>query len=215
MRLLTHKARWNKTEKKLLKKYYNKLNNKEIMKMMKRTIPSIRCQARKMNLNKNIGIGTETQFIIPKMSNEEWAYLTGIIDGEGSICVYKIGKYFRTMIFINNTNRAIAEWIRKRFGKEYYSYACGKNRSPCHRIQISEGMKFTYKILGKIEKYSIIKKYQIQLLKTFIEIRQNQKSKSKYSPELEKIANKIKILNSVGMRNLNNKNKLINQLEND
>lgn len=53
------------------------------------------------------------------------AYLAGIVDGEGSICIYRVNpaKYnryqnpsFRCALHISNTNKKLFEWIEEHFG---------------------------------------------------------------------------------------------------
>ena len=54
----------------------------------------------------------------------EWAYLAGILDGEGSICLHKDGRDGRIWgeMSIYNTSSELVKWIEERFGGRIYRY---------------------------------------------------------------------------------------------
>ena len=56
------------------------------------------------------------------ISSEDWAYLAGILDGEGSICLHKDKKTGRIWgdMSIYNTSPELINWILEKFGGRIY-----------------------------------------------------------------------------------------------
>ncbi len=50
------------------------------------------------------------------LSELEWAYLAGIIDGEGSIAIYRFRDSYRPEISVFNTNVELKQWLKTRLG---------------------------------------------------------------------------------------------------
>lgn len=51
------------------------------------------------------------------MNKEQIAYLAGLIDGDGTIAVYKNKNKYTPYITIANNNRRVLEWCKKLIGK--------------------------------------------------------------------------------------------------
>ena len=71
------------------------------------------------------------------LSRTEWAYLAGLIDGEGSITIMRQkGKPAAVRVRFNNTDEAVIEWVISRFG----GLKCEANSNSsygkkiCHRL---------------------------------------------------------------------------------
>lgn len=67
--------------------------------------------------------------ILKEHTPEQWAYLAGIIDGEGSIYIGNFSSnpktgtlHYQTNIEITNTDESLMIWIRDTFGGRIYAY---------------------------------------------------------------------------------------------
>ena len=49
----------------------------------------------------------------PKLTVAQSAYLAGLIDGEGSIPIYKSGKYYNSILLVANTCREVLVWAQR------------------------------------------------------------------------------------------------------
>jgi hypothetical protein len=109
--------------------------------------------------------------------NTEWAYLAGIVDGEGSISIYVgAGKCLQPVIAIVNTNESLLNHccdILARAG-----IGVGYNKSPRRRITgtkgkksyaiiIRGGHKGIAKVLQEITPYLVAKRKQAEIVRAF------------------------------------------------
>jgi|SRR5271154_16820 len=147
------------------------------------------------------------------------AYLAGIVDGKGSICIFRINpaKYnryqnpcFRGVLTISNTREELFEWIEKNFGD--------LNKSKKHRRSIfkknstHEGWIYEWVIQGprlvdictQLLPFLVVKKRQAELMiqfrKTF-ELQKGYGAHTTLDPEIIALREDIRI----EMSNLNAK----------
>jgi len=100
----------------------------------------------------------------------EWAYLAGIIDGEGCIYIHKWrdkGKYFgyTLVLHISNTDYSLIRWIRERFGGIVYTRKRRRKTKNTHSIQLLHGTANF--ILGKVYPYLVLKREQARVAFAF------------------------------------------------
>lgn len=100
-------------------------------------------------------------------TNEELAYLAGMVDGDGCISIHRIGKpadgYYALTLAVGNTHMGMLEWIRARFGGTITT--SGKPCKPHH------AKKWTWAIYGQpmadllslLYPYLVAKKRQAEL----------------------------------------------------
>ena len=105
------------------------------------------------------------------MTRLERAYLAGLFDGEGSICISRIRPNFKNrdrnpryflLIEIANTNRPILEWIAASFGGRI-SLKSGRTSGarPCYAWHASKAI--AEKFLHAVRPYAKIKSAQIEV----------------------------------------------------
>ena len=105
-----------------------------------------------------------------------YAYLAGIIDGEGTIRVNRtthrhyVGQDYQydAAISVGMTNRNVIEILSKYLGAKMYIERVPENRKQIYRWVVS-GNRIIPKILKKILPYLIVKKKQAELVLMFCE----------------------------------------------
>lgn len=105
-------------------------------------------------------------FKIQNLKKYEWAYIAGILDGEGSISAYKRGEHGSLIpaIQVSNTNYFLLEFLSKKLGGKIYPMRnSNKPRwKPCWSWQIHG--KNVLVVLKKCFDFFIVKKEQCQLV---------------------------------------------------
>lgn len=117
---------------------------------------------------------------VERYTKEDLAYMAGIIDGEGSICVYSFfasphqrnGKrYLRhsTMLSVSNTSTALMDWIVERFGSKMRTVKrTRQDWKQAYHWQV--GYARAAEILQAVLPYLVIKRRQAELLIEFQEL---------------------------------------------
>lgn len=104
--------------------------------------------------------------------NNNWSYLAGIIDGEGTICIYYMKRQNRVQcqIVIPNTSEKLMKWLVTNFGGKYDTHfpkdLHGFNRKPLFRWQPA-GKKNREKLLLGTIPHLVIKREQAKLALEF------------------------------------------------
>jgi hypothetical protein len=104
--------------------------------------------------------------------NTKWSYVAGIVDGEGSICIYNKSqtRSYCGEIIIPNTSLNLMKWLTDNFGGRYTVFQPEKlhgfNRKVLYRWRPA-GKKNRENFLLGILPYLVIKKKQAQLLLDF------------------------------------------------
>lgn len=106
---------------------------------------------------------------IAPLAEAEAAYVAGLIDGEGSICIIKPDDGFRLQISVEMSDRATIEWLAQKFGMVYKVRPYARQRNPKHKIQYTtyiHGAK-AQNLLGQIRPYMITKRNQAEIALAF------------------------------------------------
>lgn len=111
-----------------------------------------------------------------KLSDEDYAYLAGIIDGEGSIIIRtvyhnKTSVYLVPSLIISNTDMNLMNYIRERFPLKTRSLTKDKRKHKIVYQAVITCKKTLKPFLEKIYPFLIVKKKQAELLLNFMESR--------------------------------------------
>ncbi len=118
------------------------------------------------------------------MSTTAYAYAAGIIDGEGTIGIWKearsrnsSGYRFRIALEVSNTKEQLIDWFAEQFG----GFKAKSNKGNDKHQPLWKWRCTTSEIpfvLAKIEPYLLIKQNQLQLAKRFVavQVQFNQRS---------------------------------------
>ena len=104
-------------------------------------------------------------YLVPKLNKWEWAYIAGIVDGEGWIgfAHEKKDNYYRPCIVISNTNKEVIDWINlktnnpEKFVRVEQTKYKGKICKPIYRSWFRT-REAVVKILEHLLPFLIIKK---------------------------------------------------------
>lgn len=107
------------------------------------------------------------------IDDREWAYLDGIIDGEGCIIIHgqksrkggKVFVYYTLFINVGNTSFSLLKWINDRFGGSVFPQTRLANRRQVWHWNVAS--KQAEEILLGILPYLVIKKDQAELALRF------------------------------------------------
>jgi hypothetical protein len=141
-------------------------------------------------------------------SRENFAYLAGILDGEGTITVTRNRQYkrptfqYRVRLAVYNTNKSLIDWLCQEFGG---TVSCNKSRivgSKDLYVWRLMSLKDIQKLLKECIEFLIVKKRQAELALEFISERKFKNSFGKlnrsYSEIEENIHLEIRKLNKRG-----------------
>lgn len=100
-------------------------------------------------------------------SETEWAYLAGIIDGEGTICI--TGRP-RMVVAIYNSNPDLLDWIKLHFGG-YVNWTPSRKPEwkPIGRVQFADS--FAIEILRGVLPFLVLKRRQAKIVLAYHETR--------------------------------------------
>ena len=101
------------------------------------------------------------------IESEKYAYLAGLVDGDGHICykVYGGGKYRYPLLEIISKDKKFLEAIGEEFGDGKYNIRCG-DRS----WKLAFGLPKSRELLRKIKRYSVLKQSDIECVLSGCEI---------------------------------------------
>jgi hypothetical protein len=135
-------------------------------------------------------------------TDTEWAYLAGIIDGEGSIYVAAVDKYQQPRISITNTDRRLLLWVQHITGGGSINFRDYAHRNghwkPCWNWRAAANQMT--RILQMVRPYLIIKGEQADLALEFIRlgIYNGESLPFNISRKREYLTHKIRALNHRG-----------------
>jgi hypothetical protein len=184
-------------------KYNFEIIDKEVLRNMlpDRTWSGIIHKGHRLGLYRPIANVLEMK--VGDLSENEWAYIAGFIDGEGSLELHKrisrskvnkFGIYQR--ISITNTNKDVALWLKQRLGDCYYSESIFESGSEIYRIVI-HNLLDVKKILEGILPYLVVKKQHAKSLLKFCNIRLKSRRNIRTEKEYE-LYEKLRLLNLRG-----------------
>ncbi len=130
----------------------------------------------------------------PELTELQWAYLAGIIDGEGTITINRHKQYLVPSLQVSNTSYSLMEtMISWGFWK-----TVTRNTRGVRAWRIQLGGWQIEPILISLRPYLIIKKEHCDLVLQFLTLR---KQFHKFlTPEMQEIHQKIRLLNKRGSR---------------
>jgi hypothetical protein len=198
-RLGIYAKRWTPDKEEFLKKHYD-MPIEELCRILGETEKSIYMKALKLGLRKQMD---NAVWINTNLSNEQLAYLAGIIDGEGciSFTLAKGGRVIRPFIGIANTKRKLIETIRswlklRNVARKSRRSAKHKNVWQIHITRYAD----VKALLEKVKPYLIIKKKQCNLTIKYCTSRLSKGVNSPYSPDEMNIFEKVRKMNKRGVR---------------
>ena len=103
-----------------------------------------------------------------KTNRDKWEYLAGIIDGEGTIGVFKSGfhsgrqQYYSTLQ-VGNTDRRLIKWLLENF-KGNCSMSISKNENAKDSYKWSIKGHKAYKILIEVRDFLLLKQEQADVV---------------------------------------------------
>jgi len=122
----------------------------------------------------------------------DFAYLAGLVDGEGYIGIIRGWPYYRPLIAIESTSGEIMEWLKKfPEGRIYYRKSQNPNWKDCHTWRCHSSSKIKA-ILAAISPYVVLKKKQVELMHEYLQLRiprenEAKRRKTRLRPLMEKI----------------------------
>lgn len=190
-------SRWSQKEKDFVMKNYRTMSIADMARKIGRGYHSLDGFLYVNNLYKNrLTIKRQNLKGISHLSPTQWAYLAGIVDGEGTITIQKTyQKYYRPYVQVANTSTKLLKHFIK-LGFYGVLEANGNNR-PYWRIEVS-GYQIESLIDGLMP-FLIIKKDLALLTKEFITIRLSQPHRTKPNKRMEEIYQAIKKRNTRGL----------------
>jgi len=192
------KPKWSKKEVNILRKYYKVLPTTEIKKLLpNRSVEAIQIKAKRLGLRKTIEETYLSRDEQLELSEGEWGYLAGIIDGDGSIGVQICTRTIRPIIIISNTDINFIKWISNKLSVKYYPIkeTKGYNKKVLYEVTIA-GYSKVYQILKHCLPYLKIKRKHAEIVLKMIEIRKKMKVRTAYPKEFLDLAVKLKELSS-------------------
>ena len=143
------------------------------------------------------------------ITKEQWAYLAGIIDGEGTITILKHDQYkrntfvYKPRIIVGNTDYNLIMWLLNNFDGTILKNKIRYHQRKQHYMWRIFKRSDIYEIMINIQSYLIIKKEHCNIMLQFIKERESKCiRKDYYGPygkkELE-CYEKIRILNIRGI----------------
>lgn len=130
------------------------------------------------------------------MKESKWPYLAGILDGEGTICMWNMNnakgyQHITYSVVVYGTSLNLMKWLVLNFGGKYYLRTkTNLSKKPQYAWHPS-GKKNKERILLGCLPYMVIKKEQAKVVLEFLRIKEQEKN-----PELRlKLLEKCKRLN--------------------
>lgn len=137
---------------------------------------------------------------INEISSIQWAYITGLFDGEGCVYIHLTSKNKDDTLIINckliitNTNFEVLKWCQSLIGGNIIYNASpsrvGRGHKICYRLIIEQ--KYLIDIIPHLISFSIIKKEQLKLMFAFLQSRKSRTIGAPYNDFEIKCLFKIK-----------------------
>jgi hypothetical protein len=116
-----------------------------------------------------------------EVKDVDWAYLAGIIDGEGTITIVKTKQYrtgralrYKLLLLVTNTDWGLIEFLTQRFAGAYVdSVNRAENRKVCYTWRVTKRDTVKWLLKGCLP-YLRIKQRQAILLLNWIDSRERQ-----------------------------------------
>lgn len=136
--------------------------------------------------------------ILAECSKIDLAYLSGLIDGEGTLTFQKMkGGYFRPMMNITNTDVELIAYLQRFF---WQAAVKSKNSRQVPYLRVALNGFGIDPFLKAVEPFLVAKKLQCRLLRKYIACRQAQPWRAAPTPEMLDIIQDVSMLNVRGPR---------------
>jgi len=174
--MLKTRNNWTKEEIELLKKTYPPKTINELIPLFPRhTKISIGMKSFHLRLSKSMNyLGHMRKSSVKKLSKTDIGYVSGLIDGEGTIAIQKLCDnrnnriFFVPCISVSNTNLAVLEYLKQKIGAGHiYPHVKKKNYKICYAYELRRTLDIKT-LLEQILQSLIIKKRQAETLIKFI-----------------------------------------------
>ena len=117
------------------------------------------------------------------LTDTEWAYLAGLIDGEGTIGIYKHydprrktdGMYYQLNFRLANSNKEVIDWIISKLGGNLVVYQPRYKQSLKSYVWSAIRKDLQLTVLKGVLPYLIIKKRQAEIGIKFLEVSEYRK----------------------------------------
>lgn len=186
---------WRKAEDALLLKHPH-LQSSRLQKILPdRSIFAIQLR------RKHLGIKFFKRKTNVDLSRPQCVWLAILIDSEGTLGIYRAGRYFQPTIAISNTYKELLEHamrLLKLLRSDLNSRPAdpARNRKALHVIQFSNLLGVMH-VLEQIEPYLIVKKRNATLIIEFCKSRLANRGKP-YTERERQIINEVRVLNKRG-----------------
>jgi hypothetical protein len=108
------------------------------------------------------------------LSSTEWAYIAGILDGEGNIGASISNGGLMTYISVGNTNPKLIQFLTSKLGGGNSTRDATETWKACHRWDLTERSTLEL-VLREVLPYLILKQEQAELLLEILEFTKNKK----------------------------------------
>jgi hypothetical protein len=194
---------WSSAELRILREEYPKIGSSIATKLG-------RSRSMVHNMAQKLGLHADLRDKVRLLSNEERAYIAGLVDGEGSLILGKNRGRLFPFLRITNTSLMLLNHVKSVIGcgticRHEWKNLLDKNRRPTWSYSLSAGGLRA--LLPQIKDYLVLKKPHCSLMLEFLAItderrripRGNRKGlKVPYTARQMEIMNKIKKLNKRG-----------------
>jgi len=196
---MTMFRRWSQQEIEFLKQNYGIIPTREIASKLGRTLFAVQNKVKKLRKKGELGHYSDKLPTL-KCSETDKAYLAGLIDGDGSICLNKEKRrYYRLNVEVSSRNKDHLEYIQRIFGG--YIVESMKNGAKLY-VWMCRGRQ-AEAVLRAIAPYLILKKKQAEIALEYRDMFRN-KGKNRFNPLTpEEIKRREEIYNS--LRKINRK----------
>lgn len=189
------KYSWSNEETQWFKDNYpEKVTLKEAAIYLGRSYGSLSEKARRMGLKARSRDDYKIHKKFPRKPEEFWAYMAGIMDGEGTytLNVKKVkGKpYIQAKANFCGTSPQLFEWVNQ--DKEFFSIYTNVNNSGTWYFIFNVKSGYLKDFLENVRRYSVFKKDQIDLVLKYISIRDKYPLRFTITDEMWDILNELR-----------------------
>lgn len=135
---------------------------------------------------------------------EEYAYLAGIIDGEGCLRVNQSGLYHVPVLLVGSTSLELIKYLKDTFGGSYYNAdRAGQKGNNKRSYQWRIGSKKLFELLEPTLPYMVVKREHAKLMLHYRDIAVDGRSvklTNEIVAERNSIVDKFSLLNKRGIR---------------
>lgn len=170
---------WSPEKDKIIIEEYPTTPTKELAKKLGVTIYSLYHRAQDLKMTKKLrgrGVIAGQWFspTVEKVPSDEIAYIAGIFDGEGTLCISKTsGKNLGPAFAITTTNIGLRDFLLKRIGGSSYTEMRHKNKlneKDCYSVYVKSAEKVKV-LCGILLPYLKVKKRQAELMIEFCKLK--------------------------------------------